>query len=400
MPSDNELDPSIAAHPAWALMLYPLAHGAVEIYNNMLSILWPLLAARFGLAYGAIGLLGTIFRGSMTLPQLGFAPWIDRHGGRWLAIWGLVWMAVGMSLVGVAPSVTVLAVLLALAPLGSAAFHPAATAHMTRTAPRRRGTAVALLMVGGSVGMSLGPVIAAWLCERHGMGATVWLIPIGLLVAGAMALLIPADGRPQGRQAANLDQKPIPRAVFLIVAAIVGQAWIETAITSYLPLLLTSRGASLGLASEVLFAMSAAACVGMFVGGALSDRIPRWRVIVLAEALTVPLYACAVILPGHEVLFATAGVGFVSALSQPTAVAMSQEMMPYRLSLASALTMGVSWVIGSLGAALTGILADHIGMQPALLLNTVLPLLGMACMLTLWRMGKRQAAPALTGRTL
>ncbi|MDI7275848.1 MAG: hypothetical protein QME94_07705, partial [Anaerolineae bacterium] len=108
-----------------ALVLFPTAHLALEIYNSVLSIMWPLLAARFALTFGAVGLLNMIFRGTMTLPQLGFAPLSDRHGSRLLGICGLAWMAAGMSLVGTAPSVAVLAVLLTLAPLGSAAFHPA-----------------------------------------------------------------------------------------------------------------------------------------------------------------------------------------------------------------------------------------------------------------------------------
>ncbi len=383
-----------ASHVGPALVLYPLGHLAVEIYNSMLSILWPVLAQRFALAYGAIGLLNMVFRGSMTLPQLGFAPLVDRHGGRLLAAWGLVWMGVGMSLVGIAPSVAVLALVLALAPLGSAAFHPAATAHMSQAAPRRRGTAVAILMIGGSVGMSLGPILGAWLCEHRGLSATPWLIPLALVVALLMLILIPADGHSAARRAlANRATGPIPRAMFLLMVAAVAQAWIETGVSSYLPLVLTGRGVPLTVASQALFAMSAAAAAGVFVGGALSDRVPRWQVIVLAEALTVPFYAGTLLLGGRWVLAATASLGFVSALSHPTTVAMGQELMPDRLSLASALTMGISWVIGSLGAALTGVLADHIGMHSALLLNTGLPLIGMICMFGAWRLGRHPRTP-------
>ena len=387
--SDNSL--ALPTRSGAALILYPLGHLAVEIYNGMLFIMWPVLTARFGLTYSLIGLLTMLFRGGMTLPQLGFASLVDRHGGRLLAVWGLAWMALGMSLVGIVPSVALLVIILTLAPLGSAAFHPAATAHMSRALPRRRGTAVAFLMVGGSIGMSLGPIVGAWLCERPGISASPGLIPIGLAIALLMYWLIPADGQRAGQQVANARPVgPIPAPVFLLMVAVIGQAWIESAIGAYLPLLLTERGVSLGLASRVFFAMSAAACAGLFVGGALSDRMPRWRVIVLAEAFTVPCYIGAVLLRGQGVLVATAGLGFVSALSQPTAVAMGQELMPERLSLASALTMGISWVIGSLGAALTGILADHLGMQTALLANAGLPLLGMGCMLMAWRLGQRQ----------
>lgn len=378
-----------------ALILYPLAHLAVEVYNSMVSIMWPLFMARFHLTYGAIGLLTMVFRGSMTLPQLGFAAIADRQGSRVLGIAGLVVMAAGMSLVGLAPSVAVLAMILALAPLGSAAFHPAGTAHMSRALARRRGTAVALFMVGGTLGSSLGPVLGAWLYTRWGLGASPWLMPLGLGIAGLMLLFVAPDGKAAAqRPLAAASRSPIPWPFFLLMAACVGQSWLESSLASYLPLLYTARGLPLGTASQVLFAFSAMGAAGVLVGGALSDRVPRWRVVVLAQALSAPLFAGTLLLGGHWALLAPAGLGFVSALSHPVTVAMGQEMLPDRTSLASALTMGISWVIGSVGVTFTGFLADRIGMQTALLAVTAVPVVGMACMLALQGLLRR---PAMAG---
>ena len=379
-------------HSRPALALYPLAHLAVEVYNSTLSIMWPLFAVRFGLTYGTIGLLTTIFRGSMTLPQLGFAALADRHGSRLLGVWGLLWMAAGMSLVGLAPSVGALALILALAPLGSAAFHPAGTAHMSQALPRRRGLAVALFMLGGSLGMSLGPVLGAWLFERRGLGASPWFMPLGLGVALLMLALVPPDSSSVKRQAsADGPRDPIPRTVFLVMGASISVSWIESGLSSYLPLLITGRGLPLSTASQVLFAFSAAAAAGIFVGGALSDRMPRWQVIMVALIFTAPLHAGTLLVAGRGPLLVPAGLGFVSALSHPAFVALAQELMPSRTSLAAALTMGISWVLGSLGVAVTGALADHVGMQSALLLNSALPLAGLACMFAVHRLSGRAA---------
>jgi FSR family fosmidomycin resistance protein-like MFS transporter len=375
-----------------ALVLYPLAHTAVEIYNSMLSIMWPLFAARFGLGYGAIGLLGMVFRGSGTLPQIAFAPVGDRYGFKVLGIAGLLVMAVGMSLVGLAPSVAVLAIILAVAPLGSAAFHPAGAGHMSRTLARRRGTAVALFMVGGTLGSSLGPVVGAWLYTRRGLSASPWLLPLGLAVALLMVLFIPADWQgARQRAVARIGGSRLPLTVVLLMGACVGQAWIEGSLVSYLTLLYDERGQSLGAASQVLFVFSLMSAAGVLLGGALSDRVPRWRVVVVAQALSAPLFAGTVLMDGPWALVAPAGFGLASALSHPVTVAIGQELMPDRVSLASALTMGVSWVIGSLGIALTGFMADHFGMQTSLLSVSAVPLLGMLCMLALhWRMRRDQ----------
>lgn len=373
-----------------ALFLYPLAHLGVELYNNVLAIMWPLLAGRFGLGYGAVGLLTMIFRGSMTLPQLGFASLCDRYGSRLLGIWGLAWMAAGMSLVGLAPNVAVLAAILALAPLGSAAFHPAGTAYMSRAMPRRRGLAVAIFMIGGTLGSALAPLLGAALFEGRGLSVSPRLMPLGLAIALTMVFLIPADRRPAARPegAVAAPRAPIPRVVLLLMVATVSVAWLENGLILYLPLLMTGRGLPLTAASRVLSVYAAAAAGGVLLGGVLSDRIPRWRVMLLALMLSGPLYAGTLLLEGHLTLLLAAGLGFGSALSHPTSVAMAQEIMPDRTSLAAALTMGLSWVQGSLGAALTGVLADRIGVQEALLVNTVLPVAGIVAMLAVYRASK------------
>lgn len=377
-----------------ALFLLPLGHLAIEIYNTMLSVMWPLFAAQFGLAYGAVGLLSTLYRTTMTLPQLGFAALADRRGSRGLAICGLAWMAVGMSLVGVAPNVAILALVLALAPLGSAAYHPAGTAYMSRTLPRRRGTSVALFMIGGTLGCALGPLIGAWLYGRHGVGTSPWLMPMGLLMAAVIAVLIPGD-RPAAGIHTPYQQTGgrLPPAVLLLVAISVCISWMENSITAYLPLYYTGRALSLGLASQALFAFSTAAAGGIFLGGTLSDRVPRWRILLVGQVLTLPLHLGMVLARGPWLVLAPAALGFASSLSHPTLVALAQEMMPQRTSLAAALTMGVSWVLGSFGAMATGFLADYLGMQQALLLNTGLPMIGAICVLAVRHVGRPVRTP-------
>lgn len=375
-----------------ALILYPLGHLAVEVYNGMLNVMWPLFMSRFGFSFSTLGLLTMLYRGSMTLPQLGFASLADRLGSRPVAIAGLIMMAVGMSTVGLAPTLFVLAAVLLLAPLGSAAFHPAGTAHMSRALSSRRATAVAIFMIGGSVGMSLGPLLGAQVYGNLGLRASPVFLPIGLTVAALMFVLIRADG-PAARQrqaTAQHDAGPIPVAIFLLMGVAVVQSWVESGVQSYLTTLLIARGDTLARGSQALFAYSATAALGIFVGGTLADRVPRWRVVVASQALSIPFYAGTLILGGQALLLAAAGLGFSSSLSHPVTVAMAQEVMPRRTSLASALTMGISWVIGSLGVVLTGFLADSLGLQRALLLNTFLPVLGMVCILAVRAMGRRQ----------
>ncbi len=284
MPPMNGNGPILRERVHPALILYPVAHLAVEIYNSMVSIMWPLFRERFGLSFSAVGILTLIFRGSMTLPQMPFAALGDRRGTRWLGIGGLALMAVGMGLVGLAPSIPLLVLVLALAPLGSAAVHPAGTSHVSSVLTRSRGAAVAVFMIGGTIGGALGPLLGGWLYERHGLAASPWLTPLGLAIALAMFFWLPAQEHSPTRPAQpGPGQVRIPPAMYLLVAACMGVSWVENGLNSYLPLLYSGRGLPLMAASQALFAMTAASTGGILVGGLLSDRMPRWRIIVAAE---------------------------------------------------------------------------------------------------------------------
>jgi MFS family permease len=108
----------------------------------------------------------------------------------------------------------------------------------------------------------------------------------------------------------------------------------------------------------------------------------------------MPFYAGTLLLGSEWLLLSAAGLGFASSMSHPATVALGQELMPTRTSLASALTMGMSWVIGTAGVVLTGFLADILGLQTALLLNIALPAIGMAAILIVRRLSRGPAVAA------
>jgi FSR family fosmidomycin resistance protein-like MFS transporter len=252
-------------------------------------------------------------------------------------------------------------------------------------------------MIGGTLGSSLGPKLGAFLVQSYTIRATPWLMPLGVSLAVLMAVVLPANRRRTIRPSETSFLKGlagIPRPVFLVMVVGVSQGWLEMGLQSYYPMLMTGRGESLGRAATVLMLFSLFGAVGAFLGGTLSDRLPRWTVLAMGVAGAAPLYLGMLLLRGPWLLVMPAAFGVAAAISHPVTVAMAQELMPDRVALASSLCMGISWVIGSLGAMLTGLLADHIGMQSALLLNAALPLVGLVSIALLRRLAVRQAAAA------
>ena len=158
------LEPWLAGHAP----LMSLAHLILEAGFNFLPVTYVLLIPKLGLTYGQIGtlVLAASLAGTITQPIFGWLS--DRGDPRHIVIASLVWGGVLMGLVGFMPSYGALAVLLVLAALGSAAFHPPAAALSSMTEARNRGRAMSLFSVGGNLGAALSPALvglalgAAW----------------------------------------------------------------------------------------------------------------------------------------------------------------------------------------------------------------------------------------------
>ena len=106
-------------------------HLVHDTYPAFLGPLMPLLIPKLGLSLGAAGVLVSVLRWSALIqPFLGY--WADRTDPRYWVILAPTVTALGMSLLGIAPSYLAVVVLLVLAGLSHAAFHPSAAALATR----------------------------------------------------------------------------------------------------------------------------------------------------------------------------------------------------------------------------------------------------------------------------
>jgi FSR family fosmidomycin resistance protein-like MFS transporter len=101
-------------------------------------------------------------------------------------------LAVSMlSLVGLAPSTVVLALILMVGGLGTAAFHPPAAALAHRLGGDSPGLSMSVYITGGTLGFSLGPLMFAPFAQRFGLAWTPLLAIPGLLVVAFFLSRVP-----------------------------------------------------------------------------------------------------------------------------------------------------------------------------------------------------------------
>jgi FSR family fosmidomycin resistance protein-like MFS transporter len=394
------------------LLAVTLGHFTVDAFNGMLPILYPLLVGRLHLSYAQVGLTITVFGLAASLPQPLFGYLTDRVGSRWLAPLSTLWLAGALGLAGLSPNYLALVSLVCLAGLASAAYHPQGVVAASLASQDRRASAVSIFTLGGNMGFSLGPLIGATLFTQAGASGSLVVIVPALFVAAALYHSLgrtteatpTRDGHPPGgatglaAPSAGGLAAPSAGGLAALIAIITVRAWVQTSLSNYLPLLARSRGNSLVQASQLLFLVLLALAVGGLLAGFLSDRIGRRPVLLFSMTGLAPLVGLVLFGPGPVPFLAAVPAGLLLGASLPVTLVMTQELLPRSLGVASGVAFGLSFTAGAIGAAITGLVADHAGLPAAMAILALLPVIGAAGAFLLPSV-KRRAPPLPTTLT-
>src|SRR5689334_613943 len=145
------------------------AHFLVDTVASVINPLWPTLQeqTQSGDAEFLWPLICWNLATSVT--QIGFGLLGDRSRGRWLVWVGPAVAVCCLSLLGRTQSVWGLCLLVSLAGLGIAAFHPEAASLAGNSLPLHRSRAISLFQLGGFLGQSVGPYYGGQIVEQWGM---------------------------------------------------------------------------------------------------------------------------------------------------------------------------------------------------------------------------------------
>ncbi len=367
-----------------AALLLALAHALTDVYMSFLSPLLPRIMERMDLTVAGAAGLATVLSLSSSLLQPVMGHLADRGDPRLLLALGPL-SGVFLSLIGVAPSVTLLVVLLVLGGVGSAAFHPSAALAAARPeAGAGSGLRLSIFSFGGAVGFAAGPLLAVWLVEvGGGRGLGMAMVP-GVLVAGAVLLWVPAP--PAGR-ARGGGLTPVlgalrgPLGVLFGISAIA--AFAQRLFLTMQPILVSRAGGSETAGAVTLSVYLAAQAVGTLAGGWLSDRMDRVLLVRSLTAASLPLHVLAFALPPASAmgLASSVGAGAVNMAVLPPLILLAQGLLPLGAGAGTGVVMGLAWAAGSLGIPVVGTLANVVDVRPAALL--AMPLLLVGCLLAL-----------------
>jgi FSR family fosmidomycin resistance protein-like MFS transporter len=355
-----------------ALLLLFLGHLAVDTFQGTLPVVVTRLKGVFELTYFQVGILMMILNLTSSVIQPIFGYISDRYRTGWFVPVGILWTALAMGLLGWSPNYMTSLLLVGFAGLGTAAFHPRAMMAVYLVSGDKRGLGAAIFSTGGNLGFALGPVVGSLLVLGFGLHATVGLVPVGLVLFLAV-VLYPGDYlRREGQKKAvseissPSEVSPIPWVPLIAVCLVVTlRSWVYMSSITYMPMFFETKGIALESASLILTVFLASGAAAGLYGGHLSDKIGRKNVII-GSSLLFPLLSAFMLLadgPWVWILAGASGAALLASFS--VTIVLAQELLPRYLGLASGLILGLGFGTGGLGAALTGYLADHFGLQTA-----------------------------------
>ncbi len=361
-------------------------HAVHDTYTAFLPPLLPAFIANLSLSTTEAGLL-TVFIQAPSLLQPFIGHMADRLSLRYFVILAPALTAVMMSLLGVAPGYALLALLLTVAGLSSASLHAVAPVMAGRLSGQSLGRGMGFWMVGGELGRTLGPIVIVSAIQLLTLKGTPWLMIAGLLASAILyARLKDVPGRPpnagQGlpwRQALR-SMRPL---LVPLVGIIVVRSFMITALTTYLPTFLSKEGANLWFAGASLSVLEAAGVAGALLGGSVSDRLGRRRVLLISLLTTTLFMLVFLELNGWARFPALLILGFTALSITPVVMALVQESYPDNRALANGIYMALNFTIRSGAVVAVGVLGDLFGMRLAFTVSAIIPLLGVPFILLL-----------------
>lgn len=355
------------------------AHMMVDGYGNILAPLLPLLITRLDLSLAAAGTMTMLFQLSASVAQVGFGHLADRWNPRVLVMAGPVLSVAVLSFVGVATTPLMLAAILIVGGLGGAAFHPPAATLAHRLGGRSPGLAMSVYISGGTLGFSFGPLMFAPFADRFGIEWTPLLALPGLLVVAFFITRVPRFEFSSAGGIGLRALRPYAKPLGLLYLIVVLRTMTSIAFATFLPVMLTRRGMSVGAAGAVVAGYLLASGVGGFFGGPAADRYGARRVIAWSLLASCPFLFAAPLLQGAPFLVALAIGGFFLQSTLPVNVVFGQKIAPVSAATVSSLMMGFAWGTGGMTVPLTGYVADRVGIENTLLALALVPLLAAAC---------------------
>ena len=365
------------------------SHLLNDTIQSLVPAIYPIFKASFRLSFAEIGLVAFAQQLTASLLQPLVGLYTDRRPTPYSLVVGMASTLVGLLLLSAAGSLPTLLAAVALMGLGSAVFHPESSRVARMASGGRHGLAQSLFQVGGNVGSSFGPLLAAFLVVPYGQRSIAWCSIVALIALVVLwrigrwyaertiATPVSSTQHAPAVVGTRVQPKHARIALAILVALIFSKYVYLASLTSYyIFYLITKFHVSVRAAQFDLFIFLASVAAGTILGGPIGDRFGRKWVIWISILGVLPF---TLVLPYADLFWTralTIVIGLILASAFSAILVYAQELFPDRVGLIAGVFFGFAFGIAGLGAAVLGALADRTSIEFVYRVCSFLPAIG------------------------
>lgn len=380
------------------LLLVSSAHFFNDSIQSIIPAILPMLKDELALSFAEVGLITLTIQATSCVLQPFIGLYNDVSKRKLPASAPMLFSLVGLMILSQASNFLLILIAVACIGLSSAFFHPESARTAQLAGSSQRGLAQAIFQVGGNFGSAIGPLLAAWIILPNGQRSIIYFSSFVLLAIGALYLSqkllksflrINKDLKEKfSRSAAHTDNtethisSPDARKILILLLILMLSKQIYvSALSGYLTFFVIDKFAlSVQEAQYVLFGFLASGAAGTLLGGPITDRYGRKKVLFGSIVGCAPfsLFIPWAGLTGVVILSMITSFIIASAFSAILVTAI--EAYPHRVGLMSGIFLGLSFGIGGVASAILGSLIDLYSLQVVFEWIAVIPLFGFAAL--------------------
>ena len=373
------------------LVALSICHCLNDTLQSVISAVYPLFKEDLGLSFAQIGLITLVYQSAASVCQPLTGLFFDKWPSAWSLPTGMSFTLVGLLSLAFANTLPLVLCSVALVGIGSSVFHPEASRLTSLASGGKRGLAQSLFQVGGNLGGSLGPLLAAVFVAPYGrrhialftilaFTAIMVMIPVGHWYKSFLLRLRKAEGETLKTSVSR--PLPMGKTVFsiaILLILIFSKCIYMASLNSYYTFYLIHKfGVSVQASQLYLFVFLIATAIGTLLGGPIGDRVGRKYVIWASILGAAPF---TLIMPHVENLYLTTVLSFCVGLTLssafPAILVYAQELLPYKLGLISGLFFGFAFGVAGIASAVLGNMADRYGIEAVYNVCGYMPLIGL-----------------------
>jgi MFS family permease len=350
------------------------AHALHDGYTDLIYLLLPIWQAEFAIGYGALALLRALAAASMAGLQVPMGRVAEVIGGRATLALGTALAALGYVIAGYSTGLIGLCIALVVVGCGLSTQHPIASAAVSRAYRGDARGPLGTYNFAGDIGKAAIPSAASLLLVLMTWHHMLWALAVlGLVVAVAVAVFLPANLQPISKRAKAEHHGSGARGGFALLLAIgILDSGVRMGFLTFLPFLLKEQGASLSTIGQALALVFIGGAAGKFACGWLGARFGVLATVLLTEAGTAVAILAVLVLPLAGTLMLLPIVGVL--LNGTSSVLYGT--VPELASAGGTEKAFAIFYTGTIGAGATapilfGVLGDAVGSHVAIMATAI-----------------------------